>query len=186
MQAVKLFHSRQCRALLFTGGMNRKIGGNEAVMMAGLASSLGVDQSAILIDDSSSNTFENSIHSLRILENEVELKSMKAGAAVALISIHHHSRRAYETFARTFGASYRLTTSSYSSVHYSSANWFATEKGRSDVAEELGKLKRYLSIDVSTSLGSDAVLALQGLLDGRVSGSAHVASERFPGCHEHE
>ena len=162
MQAVRLFQSGQCSTLLFTGGPNRKIGGNEAIMMANLACSMGVRPNAILIDEASTNTLENSIHSRQILEQQSpegpapeqaqSSDHVTTNTTITLISIHYHSRRAYETFSRTLGKKYALTTTSYPSRHYTAADWFASDRGQMDVSEELRKIHSYLSIDIEMAV----------------------------------
>lgn len=167
MQAVRLFQSGQCKTLLFTGGPNRIIGGNEAVMMAGIARSLGVAPDAILIDDASTNTLENSLHSWQILEQKRLLARAQAvgpdhqGMTLTLVSIHYHSRRARETFSRAFGQGYNITTNSYPSADYSASDWFACDKGLKDVADELRKMQSYLSMDTAAALRLCQTLAAQ-------------------------
>lgn len=184
MQAVKLFQSRQCKTLLFTGGPNRAIGGNEAVMMANVARSQGVDPNAILIEDVSTNTQENSLHSRQILEQNTSIQRKQAAEpdktvmTLTLVSIHYHSRRARETFSKTFGKAYTITTNSYPSTYYSAADWFKSDRGLADVAAELRKMQSYLSMDTDAALRLCQELAAQSQERRKTPQSSRAAQRR--------
>jgi uncharacterized SAM-binding protein YcdF (DUF218 family) len=140
-RAVELYQAGLVPKLVFTGGFNPKIGALEAEEMAGRARSLGIPAADIIVEAQSINTAENVVNSCRLIESSIGLANVRS---ILLVAIHFHMRRVRVIAARTFPGSMRIGTASYPSIHYSSADWSQSERGRADVAAEERKLRAYL------------------------------------------
>ncbi|MGN6464700.1 MAG: YdcF family protein [Rhizobiaceae bacterium] len=141
--AVDLFHSGRVPKLLFTGGYNKRLGCIEAIEMARLASESGVPADAILIEDKALNTEENVEFSYRILKDLLGFGGVRK---IMLLTIHYHLRRAHIAARHRFPPEVALYWKCYGSLYYTSANWFAVERGRQDVVTEIGKIEHYYGL----------------------------------------
>jgi uncharacterized SAM-binding protein YcdF (DUF218 family) len=141
--AVDLFHAGMVPRLLFTGGYNKRLGCVEALEMARLASESGVPADAILVEDKALNTEENVEFSYRILEDRLGFGSVRS---IMLLTIHYHLRRAHIAARRRFPPEVVLNWKCYGSLYYTPTNWFAVERGRQDVATEIGKIEHYYGL----------------------------------------
>lgn len=140
-RAVELYQAGLARKLVFTGGFNAKIGAVEAEEMARQAGALGIPAADMIIEVESINTAENVINSRRLIETFIGLRNVRS---ILLVAIHFHMRRVKAIAERTFPHGMRIGTASYPSIHYSSADWLRSERGRTDVASEERKLQAYL------------------------------------------
>lgn len=139
-RAVSLYRDGFARKLLFTGGFNRIIHAREGVEMARQAISDGVPESDIIVEAEATHTIENVTNALRCIERSVGVSNL---SSVLLVAIHFHMRRVKTIVERTFPDNIRLGFASYASIHYSSADWFESERGRADVASETRKLNAF-------------------------------------------
>lgn len=149
---VKLYRSGRCRKLLFTGGPNPRIGGNEGALMAQLALEEGIPATDILVDHCATNTFENCLHARRIIQQKIKPVSVvrkykKDVPLLAFVSIHYHSRRVCETYRMISGSSTLPASIPYSSDFYTAENWYQSERGRRDVIGELKRMIAYFPKD---------------------------------------
>lgn len=142
-KAVDLYKSGLVPKIIFSGGLNPKYSVIEAPAMALEAIGLGVPQGDILIEDKSTNTLENVVFSLKVIEKEIGLDNIKTIVAVAK---NYHSRRVLMTLRRHVPRHIKLKVSAYSSEHYSftKENWTESELGRKKIFEEKEKIKKYL------------------------------------------
>ncbi len=85
--AVNLYKDKYAPKLLFSGGTDFEDGTNEAQTMEQIASSLGVPPKDILLETSSTSTYENLLYSKKILQN----KNFKS---IILVTEPFHSPRA--------------------------------------------------------------------------------------------
>lgn len=136
-RGIRMYKEGRCGKLLFTGGPNHKVGGNEATLMAQLALEAGVPIRDVLVDPCSTNTLENCLHTRAILKHyNVD--------SIAFVSIHYHSRRACETYRLVSEAPQLPAVIPYSSAFYNHHNWHRSERGRRDVIGEISRMASYL------------------------------------------
>jgi uncharacterized SAM-binding protein YcdF (DUF218 family) len=140
-RALELYRAGLARRLVFTGGFNPKIGACEADEMAREARALGVPAADMIVEARSINTAENVVNSCRAIDASIGLANVRS---ILLVAIHFHMRRVKVLAERTFPGGIRIGTASYPSIHYSSADWSQSERGRADVASEDRKLQAYL------------------------------------------
>lgn len=138
-RAVQLYREGCVKRLVFTGGFNARADGREGPMMAEEAIRNGVPAEAILIEEHATNTAENLVFSMRALE-----QAGVVARSVLLVAIHFHTRRVLMTAERALPAGTAIGTVSYPSAFYTADNWRASDKGRADVAQEVGKIRQYL------------------------------------------
>ena len=94
IQAVKLYHNKKIKHLLISGGNGKKDNPDfgEAAFVKKELIQFGIPDSVIFIEDASNNTYENAIHSKRILD------SLKLSPPYLLITSAFHLPRAVITF----------------------------------------------------------------------------------------
>ena len=148
--AVEAFRGGLVQRLLFTGGYNERLRRTEAEVMAELACGFGVPDKAILIEDQARNTEENIVLSQRLLQDETSGSEV---SSIMLLTIHYHLRRAILAARRHVPPGVELSWTSYPSAHYSSRNWYETERGCHDVLTEIGKIERYYGLALDDLLG---------------------------------
>ena len=104
-RGVQLFRDGYVPRLLVTGGGVLARIDPEAKRMAEVAREHGVPESALLVEDESSNTFENVELSRALLEQQGLLDDL---GTVLLVSSEWHMRRVLYTMRRFFPARLRL------------------------------------------------------------------------------
>ncbi len=142
-KAVDLYKSGLVPKIIFSGGLNPKYSVIEAPAMALEAIGLGVPKGGILIEDKSTNTLENVVFSLKVIEKEIGLDNIKTIVAVVK---NYHVRRVLMTLRKHVPPCIKLKVSTYCSEHYpfTKENWTESELGRKKVFEEKEKIKKYL------------------------------------------
>ncbi len=140
-KALELHAAGVAGRLIFSGGMNRKLGKIEAIEMADQWAQLGNAAQDVLIDSRSVHTRENMIHSKILLE---EAGLYKDNMRINLIAISYHMRRALETFRAVFGHRVELGVVNYPSQYCDPMHWFSDPAGKSLILTELFKISRYL------------------------------------------
>jgi len=140
-RASELYRSGTAQKLLFTGGFNRRIHVVEAKEMARGAIAAGVQSSDILVEPEATNTAANVANAYRCIDQAIGIGNLRS---VLLVAIHFHMRRVKVIVERTFPPWINVGYASYPSVHYSSVDWFRSERGRRDVYSEAKKLEDYL------------------------------------------
>ena len=141
--AVDLYRAGRVGKLLFTGGQNRSIDACEAAEMAAFARAEQVPEPAILVEPCATHTDDNLLFSRRLLEDQIKAGDL---GTVMLVTIHFHLRRTVLAARRHLPAGVKLGWASYPSIHYSPANWHRSERGRADVASEIGKIAAYYDL----------------------------------------
>lgn len=141
--AVDLYRAGRVGRLLFTGGQNRGIDACEAAEMAAFARREQVPDPTILVELCATHTDDNLRLSRQLLDDQI-----KAGdiGSVMLVTIHFHLRRTILAARRHLPAGVKLGWASYPSLHYSALDWHRTERGRADVASEIGKIAAYYDL----------------------------------------
>jgi uncharacterized SAM-binding protein YcdF (DUF218 family) len=141
MKAFELHRDGLAGMLVFSGGLNPKLGQIEASQMKARWTELGHSTDRVLIDCQSVHTLENMVHSKRLLE---EHGLYKKHMRINLIAINYHMRRAVETFRAVFSADITLGIVNYPSVHCQPLDWFNHSEGKKLILNELKKIKLYL------------------------------------------
>ncbi|MTW22775.1 YdcF family protein [Allochromatium palmeri] len=154
-RAMDLYRQGIAGRLLFSGGYNPRISQCEAVEMYRLARASGVPDSDILLDTEASNTAENFLYASRLLQDR---GIATEAITINIVAIHFHMRRAWLTAERVFGAGIRIGLAAYPSVHYSSADWHTSVRGRQDVAAEISKIERYFPGSLPSGLQQTRVV----------------------------
>ncbi|MGA2258789.1 MAG: ElyC/SanA/YdcF family protein [Thermoguttaceae bacterium] len=104
-QGVNLYRSGYIPRLLFTGGTVLQMTQPESIRMHDLAFRLGVPATDALVEDRSSNTFENAKFSAEVLHQRGILAKL---ASVILISSEWHMRRVLLSIERYFPGNIRF------------------------------------------------------------------------------
>lgn len=143
-KAVELYKSGSVPKIIFSGGVNKKVGVIEGKAMAEEAIKLGVSREDILIEDRSANTLENVLFSLDLIDKELGLQNIKVTTAVVK---NYHARRALMTLRKHIPAHVQLKASAYISDYYpfTKKNWTESDPGKEKVFEEVEKIKTYLA-----------------------------------------
>lgn len=141
--AAELYKSGRVAKLVVSSGVNPTNGVNEADLMARDLASLGVPQEVILLENQSTNTLENVVFSLDVIDREVGLETIHSIVAVAK---NFHARRALMTLRRHVPKSMKIKVAAYISLKYpfTKDDWHETDAGRHRVLEEMNKIKTYL------------------------------------------
>jgi len=141
-KVLGLYRSNLIRGVIFSGGINRHSGKNEARKMAKEAVKSGIQETDIMIEDKSINTLENVRFSKEILAREIGFENIRS--IVAIVK-HYHSRRALMTMKRHLPQCIILKSCPYQLFDFTKENWHLSEKGREKVLQELDKIRVYLA-----------------------------------------
>lgn len=142
-QVTKLYKNKLFPKVIFTGGINADSKIIESEEMEKLAIQLGISSHDILIENKSTNTLENVIFSIPIIDREIGLEKIKTITAIVK---NYHSRRAVMTLRKHLPAHIQIKASAYDSENdkFSSDAWFKTTQGKEKIFEEIEKIKQYL------------------------------------------
>ncbi len=143
-KAVGLYKNASVPKMIFSGGINEKSGVVEGEAMAEEAIKLGVIRSDVLIENRSTNTLENVLFSLEVIDKELGLQNIKVITAVVK---NYHARRALMTLRKHIPPHIRLKAAAYTSDYYpfNAENWMESDLGKEKVFEEVEKIKIYLA-----------------------------------------
>lgn len=143
-KTVDLYHKGMLSKAVFSGGINKYSGEVEGNAMAMEAVKLGMPEKDILIENKATNTLENVLFSLQLIEETVGLKNVNTIVGVAKT---FHARRALMTMRRYVPGHIELKVATYASSHnpVTKFNWTTTTEGRKKVMIELEKIKTYLA-----------------------------------------
>ncbi len=143
-KATELYKSGFVPKLIFSGGINKKTGVIEGEAMAEEAIKLGVPRNDVLIENKSTNTLENVLFSLGVIDKELGLQNIKVMTAVVK---NYHARRALMTLRKHIPPHIQLKAAAYTSDYYpfTKENWTESDLGKEKVFEEVEKIKTYLA-----------------------------------------
>lgn len=143
-QTVELYRNKLVPKIIFTGGVNGESKFIESEEMRKLAIRSGIKSDDILIENQSTNTLENVLFALPILEKEIGLHKIKTLTAVVK---NYHSRRALMTLKKHLPKHIKLKASAYDSENdrFSKDVWFKSEKGTQKILGEIEKIQTYLN-----------------------------------------
>jgi len=128
--------------ILISGGINEVTGINEAHHLSGMLVQDGLPDEVILREDQSTNTKENNIFSIRLLENFGLMSSIKK---VLLVVKNYHARRSVMCCRRWFPKDVKFYPIPYAPREFDRHNWHQYEIGRQYVEQEYDKISRYLA-----------------------------------------
>lgn len=140
-KALELFDLNLSGTLIFSGGPNSKLARAESLHMYEHWLALSKPAENVLVDQRSSNTRENMIHSKTLLEAQgFQTDSMH----INVIAINYHMRRAVETFRAVFGNRVSVGVVNYQSIYCHPESWFQNSQGTKLICTEARKIKQYL------------------------------------------
>lgn len=141
LRAIELYQIDPSGAYIFCGGFNPKLGFSEAIAMQQEWLNRHFPSDRVLIDDQSTNTFENMVNAKNTLDKN---QLLRPDMAINLISINYHMRRSLETCRHVFGKQIRLGSINYPSRYCDSAGWHENKIGKQLIVSEAIKIKKYL------------------------------------------
>lgn len=156
-EAAGLFHAGYAPRVLPSGGRNAFLGSvTEWEYLKSIGIELGIPETAILKEDRATNTYENALYSLRVLERRnVEIGSM------IIVCKAFHARRAYLTYRSVFPEGVEIMVKPIvDDRNISRDNWFRDTAKCLKVLSEVEKIGRYLP-ELCNLLASNA-LAVSG------------------------
>lgn len=141
-EVQELYQSDSISKVVFSGGINRHTGKNEAQKLAREALRSAIKENDIIIEDRSRNTLENVLFSRDILSQKMGLENIHS--IVAIVK-SYHSRRALMTMRRHFPEHIVLKSCTYPIYNITKDNWHLSASGREKVSGELEKIEAYLT-----------------------------------------
>ena len=143
-KAVEIYKKGLVPKIIFSGGLNKKYGILEGETMAKEAIKLGVPEKNVLTENKSTNTLENILFSIQVIDKEIGLKNINVINAIVK---NYHARRALMTLRKHIPTYIKLKAIPYYSEYYpfTKENWFETNIGKEKVAEEIEKINIYLA-----------------------------------------
>jgi uncharacterized SAM-binding protein YcdF (DUF218 family) len=136
--AARLYRERFVPRLLLSGGATATQA-SEAALMAHVARESGVPEECLLLEEDSTNTFENAERSLHLLR---EMGLLDEVTTILLVSCPWHMRRAFLVARQTFPPRIRLLASPHDEA-CTAETWRDVPECRRCVAAELSLLKRF-------------------------------------------
>lgn len=118
--AVDLYGQRRAPYIVLTGGQNRYTGENEAEQYYTLLTTAGIPADKIILENQSTNTFENVTFAFSLIAQKLPLSSI---ASVLVICKWMHSRRALMTLKRHFPPGIRYYAHTYEPAGITRENW---------------------------------------------------------------
>ncbi|MDP3763236.1 MAG: YdcF family protein [bacterium] len=143
-KAVEIYKKGLVPKMIFSGGLNKKYGIVEGEAMAKEAVKLGIPEKDTLAENESTNTLENVLFSIQVMDKELGLQNIKVITAIVK---NYHARRALMTLRKHIPENIKLKAVPYYSEYYpfTKENWFETDIGKEKVMEEVEKIKTYLA-----------------------------------------
>ncbi len=144
-KVVTLYKTGLVPKIIVSGGVNKVSGIIEGDLMAADLARLAVPREDILVENKSTNTLENVLFSLPIIEESLGLDNVKTIVAVVK---NFHARRALMTLRKNLPARVVLKSASYVPLplfNFTKDDWFLSEVGREKVLGEMEKIKKYLA-----------------------------------------
>ena len=142
--AADLFIRGTVERVVLSGGKSRVDGTDEARTHLEVLLERGVPRAAIVVEERSSNTYENVVLALPEIAACIELNEIRSVVAVAK---WYHSRRAVMTLKRHFAPGTRYAVASYEPDGFERANWHRREQVAQRVLKEWHAIPRYLAND---------------------------------------
>jgi len=142
LKVKELYDRGFASRILISGGVNRTTKENEALRIKKSLLALGIDNKDIILEDKSTNTLENVVFSLQVIEDTIGLKNVKK---IIIIVKCYHARRALMTLKKHFPKSIKIIPVAYKIFGLDKNNWYLKEKGIEKVTGEWQKISKYLA-----------------------------------------
>lgn len=139
--AAQLYHAGIVPIIVLTGGINRLTGHNEAQTHFDLLRTEGVPDSAIIVEDQSTNTLENVQFALPKIAEKMDVSNIQRIIAVAK---WFHARRTLMTLKKQLSASIQYYVQTYTPVDIRPDNWHLDEEKRTRVLKNWRNIPYYL------------------------------------------
>ncbi|OGB75379.1 hypothetical protein A2810_02960 [candidate division Kazan bacterium RIFCSPHIGHO2_01_FULL_49_10] len=137
-KAAELYRQGWASKVLCTGGFNDKLNMVESAWAANILCEGGVSLADILQESNSTNTKENAITALALLE-----QGIWEFGRIILVSKPYHARRLLMTFRKVFSGASLLVVPVEDDRQITRDNWHADPKKTAKVMEEMGKISEY-------------------------------------------
>lgn len=121
-EAVKLYKDGYAPTVIFSGAASDKTGPSNASVMSKDAQSLGVPESAIIMDEDANTTGENAVNVAKIASDHHFIR-------LILVTSGYHQRRASLEFNKAVGTSATIVNHPVHSDNQWSNWWWATPIG---------------------------------------------------------
>ncbi len=143
-KAAELYKNGFVPKIIVSGGNSPTNGIIEGDVMAIALEKLGVPKRDILTENKSTNTLENVLFSIIIIEKKLGLQNIHTITAVVK---NYHARRALMTLRKHVPKNIQLKSAAYAVAQhpFTKNNWYETENGNKKVMEEVEKIKMYLA-----------------------------------------
>ncbi|MBS4193572.1 YdcF family protein [Lederbergia citri] len=141
-KALQLYHEGRANKLLFSGGVAWN--GNsfpEAIVLKNKALDLGIPEEDILVETISTNTKENILASLLVLDRHFDLHKVKR---LLIVTASYHMRRTYLTLKTYMPSWIEFSLCPAEDQSTKIDNWFLNVHGRKRVMEESRKIITYI------------------------------------------
>ena len=131
---IKLFQDGWAPRILFSGAALDKSGPSNAAAMRDQALAARVPADSILVEEKSTDTFENAAFSKQILDSVTAKK-------IILVTSPYHQRRAYESFQQVYnGDKVTIINSPSGYSQWSSQGWWRSSESVNVTISELLKI----------------------------------------------
>jgi uncharacterized SAM-binding protein YcdF (DUF218 family) len=142
--ATDLWFQQRAPYLVVTGGANRTTGENEASQHYQMLIDAGVPTDRIIVENRSTNTYENVVFALPLIAQKLPLASIRSVLAVCKWM---HSRRAVMTLKRHFPPRTRFYVATYEPAGITRSNWPDNpRRSTANVLKEWESIPRYLEL----------------------------------------
>jgi len=140
--AAELYFQQRAPYLVLTGGTNRTTGENEACRHYQGLTDAGVPAERIVVENRSTNTYENVLFALPLIAQTLPLASIRTVLAVCKWM---HSRRAAMTLKQHFPLGTRYYVTTYEPAGVTRENWLQNPRmSTANVLKEWESIPRYL------------------------------------------
>ncbi|MCR2821056.1 YdcF family protein [Lederbergia panacisoli] len=141
-KALQLYHEGRANKILFSGGVAWN--GNslpEAIVLKNKAIELGIPETDILVETLSTNTKENILASLLVLDRFFDLHKVKR---LLIVTASYHMQRTHLTLKTYMPSWIEFSLCPAEDQSTKKENWFLNVHGRKRVTEESRKIIRYI------------------------------------------
>ncbi|CAM4060789.1 YdcF family protein [Lederbergia lenta] len=141
-KALQLYSEGRANKILFSGGVAWN--GNslpEAILLKNKAMAFGIPEKDILVETISTNTKENILSSLIILDRHFELHKVRR---LLIVTASYHMRRTHLTLKTYMPSWIECTLCPANDENTKKDNWFKNPYGRHRVIDESNKLIKYI------------------------------------------
>jgi uncharacterized SAM-binding protein YcdF (DUF218 family) len=132
-EAIAVYKAGWAPVLVFSGAAADPNGPSNAQAMATIAEREGVPRSAILMDETSTNTRENAANVKQLIDE-------RGFKSIILVTSPYHQRRAEIAFRRMLGPTFTIINHSAVDHRWRRAHWWASGYSREITLSELQKV----------------------------------------------